>query len=260
MKKIFTIDSLPERALQYRSGWAVVAIDVIRATTMTVTAAALGRRCFPVDTLASAFQLSRMLQNPLLAGELAGDMPAGFELNNSPAALSKRTDVSRPLVMLSSSGTRLIVNARGCDRVYLGCFRNCRATASHLIEARHPKIALIGAGSRNEFREEDQIGCAWIASDLVKAGYVPEDKITAEVLSRWGTAQATDCLISHSVDYLKKTNQEEDLEFILERINDLNETYIFHSNEVMLASVTPIGASLFAPPPMLIPDLSASCG
>jgi hypothetical protein len=81
---------------------------------------------------------------------------------------------------------------------------------------------------------------------LVKAGYVPEDNVTAEVLGRWETAQAADRLISHSVDYLKKTN--------------LNETYIFHSNEVKLAPVTPIGASVIAPAPMLIPDLSASCG
>ena len=40
MEKTFVIDSFPESALQYREGWAVVAVDVIRATTMAITAAA----------------------------------------------------------------------------------------------------------------------------------------------------------------------------------------------------------------------------
>ena len=47
MPKSFLIDSLPESAANHRSGSAVVAVDVIRATTLAVTAVALGRRCFP---------------------------------------------------------------------------------------------------------------------------------------------------------------------------------------------------------------------
>jgi len=235
MKKSFVIDCLPESALRYRAGWAVVAVDVIRATTMAITAVAMGRSCYPVDTLEAALSLARRLKNPLLAGELDGDMPEAFEMNNTPAGLAKRGDVSRPLIMLSSSGTRLIVNAQGCDMLYLGCFRNAESLADTLAEGRHPRIALLGAGSRGEFREEDQIGCAWVAARLLKAGYVAEDKQTSDVVERWGTAKAYECLISRSVAYLKRTGQVEDLEFILDRINDLDETYVFEGSEVIIA-------------------------
>lgn len=235
MRRSFVIDCLPESALRYRAGWAVVAVDVIRATTMAITAASTGRRCYPVDTLDRALSLALTLKNPLLAGELDGDMPDAFEINNTPAGLTKRTDIERPLVMLSSSGTRLIVNATGCDMLYLGCFRNAEALACKLADGKHSRIALLGAGSRGEFREEDQIGCAWVAADLMKSGYVAEDRRTSEIVERWRNSTAHDCLISRSVAYLKRTNQMEDLEFILERVNDLDETYLVEDNEVVAA-------------------------
>ncbi len=230
--KSFVIDYLPERALQYRSEWALVAVDVIRATTMAITASSLGRKCFAVASLDAARSLAKELDNPVLAGEIDGNMPEDFDLNNSPAQLARRDDVSRPLVMLSSSGTRLMVKAQGCDALYLGSFRNARSLGKHLASGTHSKIALIGAGSRGEFREEDQIGCAWIAARLEAAGYTAENEASAEIVRRWRNASATDCLLSRSVDYLKRTGQLEDLDFILERIDDLTDIYMFENGEV----------------------------
>src|SRR5262245_31580250 len=113
--KTFAIDSLPENASKYGAGWAVVAIDVIRATTMAVTAAASGRRCYAAASLEEAWRLARELRDPVLAGEIGGIKPDGFDMNNSPATLAQRRDTARPLVMVSSSGTRLIAQAAGCD-------------------------------------------------------------------------------------------------------------------------------------------------
>ena len=57
MKRSVIIDFLPESVRRYRSGWAIVAIDVIRATTTAITAAATGRRCFPAPTIEAALAL-----------------------------------------------------------------------------------------------------------------------------------------------------------------------------------------------------------
>jgi 2-phosphosulfolactate phosphatase len=57
------------------------------------------------------------------------------------------------------------------------------------------------------------------------------------VLSRWANAQPHACLISRSVDYLRRTGQLADLRFILDRIDDLDETFIFRNDEVVM--VTP---------------------
>src|SRR5689334_22253900 len=122
-KRRVVIDCFPEKAGLYAREYAVVAVDVIRATTSLATAASMGRRCFSVPTVDAAQALAARLDNPLKAGEIGGRMPQGFEMNNSPAELALRTDISRPLILLSSSGTRLIHEARECDFVYTGCFR-----------------------------------------------------------------------------------------------------------------------------------------
>ena len=234
MPKSFLIDSLPESAASHRSGSAVVAVDVIRATTLAVTAVALGRRCFPVPSLDAVLRLASTLPDALLAGEIGGEMPPGMHMNNSPAALARRADVARPLIMVSSSGTRLIANALGCGALYLGCFRNASAVAARLIEDGHSRIVLLGAGSRGEFREEDQICCAWIAARLVRAGYQPENAATVKIIHRWAASRAGDCLISRSVDYLARTDQLADLRFILQHVNDLDSAFIVKDGEVRM--------------------------
>lgn len=242
MNKTFRICYLPESALQYREGWAVVAVDVIRATTMAVTAASLGWECYPVGSLQAAWELARNSNNPLLAGEIDGAEPEGFHMNNSPARLTAMIASSGPLILLSSSGTRLIVNARGCDVVYLSCFRNAASTADHLIREGHARIALIGAGSQGEFREEDQIGCAWIAAQLVRAGYVPEDHRSVRITMHWGDARAADCLGSKSVDYLRRTNQTADLKFILDHVDDLHDIFLVENDGRVVLRAEPVSS------------------
>src|SRR5215213_5865623 len=108
MERTVTIDCFPESLAHYREGYTVVAVDVIRATTTAVTGVALNRRCFPTPSIEAAVPLAARLDNPLLVGELGGNMPYGFDLTNSPAALADRCDIHRPAILLSSSGTRLL--------------------------------------------------------------------------------------------------------------------------------------------------------
>ena len=249
MNNTFRIDCFPESALRCEDGFAVVAIDVIRATTTAVTASALGLRCYPAGSMEDALRVAARLDHPLLAGEINGVKPAQFDMNNSPAALLGVSHKGRPLVLLSSSGTRLMLNAAGCDAAYLACFRNSSATADRLISENYSRIALLGAGTRGEFREEDQIGCAWIGAHLVRAGYRPENEATAQVLQRWASAKATDCLMSASVNYLQRSNQEDDLRFILERIDDLDDAFMLRNGQVAM-----VAAAVLEPEPVGTPS------
>src|SRR5689334_20003303 len=172
-------DGLPKRS----DDPAFVAVDVIRATTTAVTAVAMGRTCHVAPTLEAALEAASRLPNPLLAGEVGGDMPAGFHITNSPAQLAAISDISRPLVLLSSAGSRLMYEIRQ-NVAYVACFRNYRATIRHLAE-NHPTVVLVGAGTRDEFREEDQMCCAWIANGLIEAGFTPEDRVTLKLITRW---------------------------------------------------------------------------
>ena len=184
--------------------------------------------------VADAFALRDELGHALLAGELRGTMPAGFDMNNSPADLDTRTDIDRPLIILSSSGTQLILQASwASEGAFAACFRNAAATAAHLID-RYPRVAVIGAGSRNEFREEDQMCCAWIASALLKAGYQAENQSTFDVAERWAHAPAIACANGNSVLYLRRSGQMRDYDFVVNHVNDLDFPVAVSGNEVIL--------------------------
>jgi 2-phosphosulfolactate phosphatase len=232
LQRSVVIDSFPDSAARYRDDHAIVAVDVIRATTTAVTAVALGHRCFPVATIEDAVAAVDRLEGALLVGELGGEMPFGFDLNNSPAALTELHDHERPIVLLSTSGTQLLSEAaRGEGAVYAGCLRNHVAQAERA--AGHARVAVLGAGSRNEFREEDQLCCAWIAEVLLREGYAAETPQTIELVERWRGASVEAVGDGRSAEYLRRSGQLGDLEFVLAHVADLDATYRLVDGELV---------------------------
>jgi 2-phosphosulfolactate phosphatase len=211
---------------------AVVVVDVIRSTTTAITAVALGRRCLPVPSVAAAFARACGLSDPLLVGELGGAQSAGFELTNSPALVARRTDVWRPMILLSSSGTPLIDRVQHASAVYLACLRNYRSVAEH-VRRRHTRVTVLGAPTRGEFREEDQMCCGLIAETLLGSGFAVGDRDTAACVERWSGAPPDAFLRSKSVAYLRATGQLRDLEFILGHFDDLRGVYALDAGEVV---------------------------
>jgi 2-phosphosulfolactate phosphatase len=232
-RRTVAVDCFARDFQGFRRGYAVVAVDVIRASTMALTAVILGRRCFPAATLDSAVNLAQRLEQPLLAGELGGNVPYGFDLDNSPVALRERYHTARPLVLLSTSGTQLIREAaQGTPAVYVACLRNVSAQAAYVID-RHPRVAIVGAGSRGEFREEDQLCCSRIAELLVRAGYEPEGD-TSTLIERWRGASVSDVLVSNSVRFLRTTGRARDLDFILQHVDDVQAVLQLAGDELVL--------------------------
>jgi 2-phosphosulfolactate phosphatase len=238
------IDCFPSCVARYVRTHAIIAVDVIRATTTMVTAVAGGWRCFPASNLDDAAQLRDELPGCLLAGELGGNVPDGFEMNNSPSEIAMREDRHRRLVLLSTSGTELLCRAGSAEAAYAACFRNFNAVASH-ASLSHERIAVIGAGSRNEFREEDQMCCAWIAERLTSAGFVAESQSTLDLIERWSGIPAEGCLVSKSADYLSRSGQSQDLDFILSHVDDLQVTVAFDGHELV---PIPPGGRIDMPP------------
>ena len=230
------IDFLPESAAHYRADHAIVAVDVIRATTTAVTAVAIGWHCFPTPSLEAAVPLAARLQNPLLVGELGGNMPFGFDMTNSPAEIAARTDATRPLILLSTSGTQLLWEARSAPAAYAACLRNYTSQVHHLA-GRFEKVAVIGAGSRGEFRLEDQLCCAWIADGLLQRGYQPANPTTLEIVERWRGQPLESFLPSPSVAYLERTGQLRDLDFILAHVNDLQAVFPLENERLVMRGV-----------------------
>jgi 2-phosphosulfolactate phosphatase len=235
------IDCFPENVARYPADVAVVAIDVIRATTTAATAVQLGRRCYPVPSIEAALPIAAKLDQPVLVGELGGNMPYGFDITNSPAEISSRRDIWRPMILLSSSGTQLVHNAATSRaHTYVACLRNVSATIEHLA-GRHTQVAIIGAGTRGEFRDEDQFCCARIAAGLAARGYAMGNAEAGESIARWDGASDDAWVGSNSVEYLRRTNQLRDLDFILAHLDDLDMVFMMANGEVVaqLAATAP---------------------
>jgi 2-phosphosulfolactate phosphatase len=215
------IDALPERAALYRSTHAIVGIDVFRATTTIVTGLAAGRRVYPVASVVEAMRTAGSLANPVLVGEVGGVKAEGFDLNNSPTLVASLEEDGRPLVVLSSAGTQLLKHAAGAEAVYCACFRNLSATARH-VALHHRRVALIGAGTKGERRPEDQMACAAIGERLFRAGFMAEDASTHGELVRWRNADVGVIRSSPSADYLRNSQQEYDIEFVLSHLDDVD--------------------------------------
>ena len=236
MRKSVVIDCLPESVSRYRQGWAVVAVDVIRATTTAITAAATGRRCFPAPDIGTALTLARSLTGALLAGESSGARPAGFEIDNSPAQVAGRADTHRPLVLVSSSGTKVIHEAASCEATYLACFR-CHSSPG-VVPGWTPR-------PRGRDRRRDQGRVSRGRPDLLRLDRrgpgsprrtEPETPQTVAVIDRWRDASPEACLCSRSVDFLRRTGQLRDLDFILSHIDDLQAVFAVRDGEVTMTS------------------------
>ena len=234
-RKSVAIDCLSESVHPYGEGCAVVVIDVIRSITVAATAVESGRRCFFAPSVEAAFLLAKHLDNPLLVGEMGGSMPYGFEMNNSPVEIENRKDILRPAIMVSSSGIPLLHSLRDCNSVYVACLRNYGATVKHLAGL-YSRVVVLGAPTRGEFREEDQLCCAWIAAGLMKAGFAPEDEKTAAIVNLWKDKPVTVCGEGKSAEYLRRSGQIKDLDFILKHVDDLNSALSAKNDEIVKAT------------------------
>jgi 2-phosphosulfolactate phosphatase len=232
IRKIVAIDCLSESVAPVDKGCAVVVIDVIRSITVASTAVASGRRCFFAPSVEDAFLLAKRLDNPLLVGEVGGSMPYGFEMNNSPVEIELRKDVLRSAIMVSSSGIPLLYSLRNSDSVFVACLRNCNATINYLARL-YNSVVILGAPTRGEFREEDQLCCAWIADGLLRAGFSPKDDKTLAIVNFWKNKPVKVCGEGKSAEYLKRSGQIKDLNFILERVNDLNLVLSAENDEIV---------------------------
>jgi 2-phosphosulfolactate phosphatase len=136
------------------------------------------------------------------------------------------------MILLTTSGTPLICGAQASQAMYVASLRNYRAQIAHLITY-HPRVAIIGAGSRAEFREEDELCCAWIADGLLAAGYEPENTKTVASIEKWRGAPLRAITDGASARYLQNTDQSRDLEYILSHIDDLNAVYRYEYGQVV---------------------------
>jgi 2-phosphosulfolactate phosphatase len=121
------------RSLALRPGDVAIVIDVVRATTTLAVLFDRGcARVFVAGDIPSARDFA--VEHPgsyLLAGEVGGLRPPGFDFGNSPVELSTADLAGREIVFSTTNGTRALHACVGAGAILAGSLRNgqavCRA-------------------------------------------------------------------------------------------------------------------------------------
>lgn len=153
----------------------VAVIDVLRATTTIATALAAGTQAvWPVAEVDEAFEKAAELRNDggevLLAGERQNVRVEGFDLGNSPLALTPEVVDGKEMVLTTTNGTPGLAVARrhGAREIYAAALVNGPAVTAALARwVGKASITIVCAGTRGQLSLEDCLGAGLLVDGLV---------------------------------------------------------------------------------------------
>ncbi|WP_346916009.1 2-phosphosulfolactate phosphatase family protein [Clostridium sp.] len=145
----------------------VVVIDVLRATSVMVTALSNGcDKIIPVKEIEEAVHIaSKDRNNYLLGGERGGIKIDKFDFSNSPLDYSEDIVRGKSLIMTTTNGTRAIKNSEEAEKIFIGALINGRAVAEKLAKL-NKDVTFVNAGTDGEFSMDDFITSGYIINCL----------------------------------------------------------------------------------------------
>ena len=166
--KIDIIVSAGELEPSLVRGKIAIVIDVLRATTVMITALQNGAECvIPLLSPEEAFALKEKLgANVVLGGERKALFIEGFDFDNSPFSYTKEAVENKTVVMTTSNGTRAINGSVEANEVIIASFGNVPTVVRYCRTARD--IVIVCSGSGDAFTLEDCLCAGLIASELSK--------------------------------------------------------------------------------------------
>lgn len=167
---------------------AAVVIDVLRATT--TIAWALHNGAEAVQAFADLDQLRLQSQNwpeqsRLLLGERGGRMLEGFDLGNSPVAVTPEVVQGKRLFMSTTNGTRALQRVREVSVVMTVALPNRDAVAQRLLRDKPERVWMVGSGWEGTYSLEDSLAAGALAEQLAASGAeISNDEMQA-ALALW---------------------------------------------------------------------------
>ena len=154
----------------YFTGKTSVVIDVLRATTVIVSALKNGaREIIPVNTVDFAMKVSGNAfgGQTILGGERNTKKVEGFNLGNSPLEYTTEIVAGKSIILYTTNGSKAIVKAKFSENLFICCFHNLPFIANHLI-ALNKDVEIICAGTNGNFNLEDAICAGRLLSEIGK--------------------------------------------------------------------------------------------
>lgn len=143
-----------------------VVVDLLRATT--TLAVLLARRAAEVRVVESIDEAGAWKGEALVAGEIRGFRPDGFDLGNSPVEAAAAAVEGRRIVMATTNGTRAILAVAGRATVLTASLVNL--TAASEAAGQHRRVTIVCAGTHRGTRLalEDVAAAAFLVRTLTR--------------------------------------------------------------------------------------------
>ena len=154
----------------YFTGKTSVVIDVLRASTVIVTALKNGaREVIPVGTVDFAMKVSGNAfgGQTILGGERNTKKVEGFNLGNSPLEYKSEIVSGKSIILYTTNGSKALVKAKFSENLYVCCFNNLPAIANQLLKL-NKDIEIVCGGSNGNFNMEDAVCAGNLISELLK--------------------------------------------------------------------------------------------
>lgn len=164
--KVDIIISADHIKQEYLENKVVVVIDMLRATSVIVTALLNGaKKVIPLLTVEEAFEEKNRLkltnEEFLLGGERRAVKIDGFDLTNSPLEYVKDKVNNKTVILTTTNGTRAINLSLKSEKILIGAMINAKAVAREIAEI-NKDVVFVNAGTNGEFSMDDFICSGYI--------------------------------------------------------------------------------------------------
>ena len=155
---------------------AAVVIDVLRATTTIAWSLQNGAEAIQafadlaeLDATAAAWPAERRLR----AGERGGKRVDGYDLGNSPLAVTPDLVGGKRIFMSTTNGTRSLDAVKAVPLLVTACLPNRTAVARRLIERDCRQVWIVGSGWEGDYSLEDSLAAGAVVSAALELAVSP---------------------------------------------------------------------------------------
>ena len=153
-----------------------VVIDVLRATTTIAWSLHNGAEAIQafadlgeLEAAAAAWPAEQRLR----AGERGGSRVQGYDLGNSPLAVTPERVGGRRIFMSTTNGTRSLAAVRQVPLLVTACLPNRSAVARRLLERGCQRVWIVGSGWEGDYSLEDSLAAGAVASAASELAVAP---------------------------------------------------------------------------------------
>jgi len=166
----------PVRSLAEGGPDAAVVIDVLRATTTIAWSLQNGAEA--IEAFANLEELEAAAaawpaQQRLRAGERGGQRVAGYDLGNSPLAVTPELVGGKRIFMSTTNGTRSLAAVKSVPLLLTACLPNRTAVARRLLDQECSRVWIVGSGWEGDYSLEDSLAAGAVASAAIEMAVAP---------------------------------------------------------------------------------------